>query len=84
MVTKHDYMAMGGNDYGGYGLHLNHDLSRGHSSKAVSFDNDPLAGDTRQDFDIGLVEVYKFVREGDRKANVSYVNGSWSVSAENS
>jgi len=82
MVAKHEYIAMGGNDQGGYGLHLNSDLSKGHSSKAVSFDNDPLAGENTQEFDIGLVEVYKFVREGDRKANVSYVNGSWSVSGD--
>ncbi len=67
MVGKKDHLSMGGNENGGSGLWLNEDLSKGNSSKAHGFDNDPLAGEKYPDFNVGVVEVYHLVREIDGK-----------------
>merc|ERR1712071_71350 len=67
MLSKDSFMAMGGNSNGSSGLKLNEDLTRGESSEAMGFDNVPLAGRDMIDFDIGLVEIYRFVRDMDGK-----------------
>jgi hypothetical protein len=59
-VGTKDYISMGGNSYGGAGLRLNEDLTKGESSKATGFDNSPLAFDEM--FEVGQVEVYQLVR----------------------
>eukprot|EP00934_Nitzschia_sp_Nitz4_P002802 Nitzschia sp. Nitz4//scaffold530_size3649//1391//3416//NITZ4_009262-RA/size3649-augustus-gene-0.2-mRNA-1//-1//CDS//3329554111//2792//frame0 len=64
-VSTNNYISMGGNPNGTSGLRLNEDLTKGESSSASGFDNDPLAGEM---FEIGLVEVYQLVREGDGRA----------------
>ncbi len=68
MVGKDNFISMGTNEDGTSGLRLNEDLSKGSSSRARGFNNDPLAGDERTEFDIGLVEVYQLLREMDGKA----------------
>lgn len=64
-VGTHSYISMGGNPNGTSGLRLNEDLTKGESSPASGFDNEPLAGDL---FEVGLVEVYQMVREMDGRA----------------
>jgi TLD/Rab-GTPase-TBC domain len=61
-VSTHAYLSMGGNPNGTAGLRLNEDLTKGESSPASGFDNEPLAGDM---FEVGMVEVYQLVREMD-------------------
>ena len=69
MVGTRQYISMGGNPDGSCGLRLNEDLTRGESSIAVGFDNEPLHGTGRGSlFEIGLVEVYGFVRQMDGQA----------------
>lgn len=66
MVGTRTYISMGGNPDGSCGLRLNEDLTRGESSPAVGFDNEPLHGKGRGSvFEIGLVEVYRLVRQID-------------------
>ena len=64
-VSTRQYISMGGNANGTSGLRLNEDLTKGESSPASGFENEPLAGDF---FEIGLVEVYQMVRELDGRA----------------
>jgi len=64
-VSSETYIAMGGNKDGSSGLRLNEDLTKGESAPAVGFNNDPLAGSESDMFEIGLVEVYRLVREID-------------------
>jgi hypothetical protein len=64
---------MGGNDGGGSGFRLNEDLTRGESSPAKGYDNDPLP--MISNFDVGLVEVYQLVRAIDGKT-AEQVNAS--------
>ncbi len=68
MISRDDFLSMGGNPNGGSGLRLNDDLTVGNSSFATGFNNDPLPGDGLSTFDVGLVEVYRFIREVDGKA----------------
>ena len=56
---------MGGNDHGGSGLRINEDLTKGESSTAAGFDNDPLLPAAGGMFEVGLVEVYQLVRQMD-------------------
>jgi len=66
MVGTRTYISMGGNTDGTCGLRLNEDLTRGESSTAVGFDNEPLHGIGRGSvFEVGLVEVYGLVRQID-------------------
>jgi len=67
MISKADFIAMGSNEDGLNGLRLNEDLTIGSSARACGFNNEPLAGEEYPDFDIGLIEVYRFVREIDGK-----------------
>jgi hypothetical protein len=64
-VGRSNFIAMGSNEGGSSGLSLNEDLSRGSSSKARGFNNEPLAGEGMIEFDVGLVEVYQLLREID-------------------
>jgi len=62
MISTDNFIAMGSNEDGCSGLRLNEDLSKGSSSKARGFENEPLGGEDYLDFDIGVVEVYHLVR----------------------
>jgi hypothetical protein len=64
-VSTKDFLSMGGNDKGGAGLRLNEDLTKGESSSAAGFDNDPLLPGGGGMFEVGLVEVYQLVRQID-------------------
>jgi TLD/Rab-GTPase-TBC domain len=63
MVGRDNFISMGGNDYGGSGLRLNEDLTKGESDYAKGFDNEPLP--FLRNFDVGIVEVYQFARDMD-------------------
>lgn len=66
MVGTATYISMGGNPDGSCGLRLNEDLTKGESSSAVGFENEPLHGlDQGSLFEVGLVEVYGLVRQID-------------------
>ena len=69
MVSGDDFISMGIGKDGASGLRINEDLTRGSTSPAMGFGHESLLGDDSQDsvFDIGLVEVYRFVREVDGK-----------------
>jgi len=69
MVGTRSYISMGGNPDGSSGLRLNEDLTRGESSPAVGFENEPLHGMGRGSvFEVGVVEVYGLVRQIDGRA----------------
>ena len=69
MVGTRNYISMGGNPDGSSGLRLNEDLTRGESSPAVGFENEPLHGMGRGSvFEVGVVEVYGLVRQIDGRA----------------
>ena len=68
MISRENFISMGSNENGCSGLRLNEDLSKGSSSKARGFNNEPLAGKDLPEFDVGLVEVYRLLREMDGKA----------------
>lgn len=68
MISRDNFISMGGADDGSSGLRLNEDLSRGSSSTATGFNNEPLAGNGITEFDVGLIEVYHLLREMDGKA----------------
>lgn len=69
MVGTRSYISMGGDQGGSSGLRINEDLTRGESSTAVGFENEPLHGLGRGSvFEVGLVEVYGFVRQIDGRA----------------
>jgi hypothetical protein len=74
MVGTKDYISMGGNPDGTCGLRINEDLTKGESSKADGYNNEPLHWCVDQSssttkpsslFEIGLVEVYGLVRQID-------------------
>uniref|UniRef100_A0A7S2K1S0 Oxidation resistance protein 1 n=1 Tax=Leptocylindrus danicus TaxID=163516 RepID=A0A7S2K1S0_9STRA len=67
MMSTGNYISMGGSHDGSCGLRLNEDLTRGSSDHSLTFGNDPLAGNDLLDFDVGLVEVYRFIRSIDGK-----------------
>lgn len=73
MVSGEDFLSMGVGSDGASGLRLNEDLTRGSASPAMGFGNASLLGGrggdgSRDDvFDVGLVEVYRLVREVDGK-----------------
>ena len=64
-VSTRDFLSLGGNEEGGAGLRLNEDLTKGESSCADGFDNEPLLPDAGGMFEVGLVEVYQLVRQMD-------------------
>ena len=65
MVGTNNFISMGGNPDGSSGLRINEDLTRGESSKASGYENDPLHGKTSVVFELGLIEVYGLVRQID-------------------
>jgi TLD len=68
MVGTNEFISIGGNPDGSSGLRINEDLTKGESSTATGFDNEPLHGINKGSvFEIGLVEVYGFVRQIDGK-----------------
>jgi len=70
MLSTDKFIAMGGvagPKGDSCGLRLNEDFTRGESDTALGFDNEPLAGKNRTTFEVGLVEVYRFVRAVDGK-----------------
>lgn len=69
MVATNDYMAMGANTDGTHGLMLGQDLIIGESHRALGFENEPLQGIGQPAFSIGILEVYRFVREIDGKSS---------------
>eukprot|EP00561_Arcocellulus_cornucervis_P011076 CAMPEP_0185809538 /NCGR_PEP_ID=MMETSP1322-20130828/6256_1 /TAXON_ID=265543 /ORGANISM="Minutocellus polymorphus, Strain RCC2270" /LENGTH=622 /DNA_ID=CAMNT_0028505811 /DNA_START=121 /DNA_END=1989 /DNA_ORIENTATION=+ len=64
-VSSEEYIAMGANKDGSSGLRLNEDMTRGESAPAAGFNNEPLAGSASDAFEVGVVEVYRLVREID-------------------
>ena len=67
MVAKNEFLAMGANSDGANGLRLDSDLIKGESHSALGFDSEPLAGFNKT-FDVGVVEVYRLIREVDGKS----------------
>lgn len=65
MVGKHNAISIGANKTAGSALRLNEDLTRGESSVALGYQNEPLAGGGVIDFEVGKVEVYRFIRNVD-------------------
>jgi hypothetical protein len=65
MVGRESFISMGGNDGGGSGFRLNEDLTKGESSTARGFRNDPLP--MISNFEVGIVEVYQLARSIDGK-----------------
>lgn len=68
MYSGADFISMGAGEDGSAGIRLENDLSRGFSSTARGFNNDPLVSPEYQQFDVGLVEVYHLLRELDGRA----------------
>mmetsp|Transcript_26945 Transcript_26945/g.41283 ORF Transcript_26945/g.41283 Transcript_26945/m.41283 type:complete len:623 (+) Transcript_26945:65-1933(+) len=60
MVSTRNFISMGGSPDGSSGLRLNEDFTKGESSSAAGFDNEPLCSSDSV-FDVGLVEVYGLV-----------------------
>ena len=67
MISGPDFISMGVGEDGSSGLRLNYDLTRGSTSDSIGFGGKELVGECVQVFDVGLVEVYRFVREVDGK-----------------
>lgn len=67
MISSDNFISMGVGEDGASGLRLNDDLTRGSTSKSIGFDNVELVGPGIQVFDVGLVEVYRFIRDVDNK-----------------
>ena len=67
MVGRENFISMGGNPDGSSGLRLNEDLTKGESAAAEGFGNEPLAKGVGRMFEVGLVEVYRLVRQVDGK-----------------
>jgi hypothetical protein len=44
----------------GFGLWIDSDLSKGSSTKCLTFNNQPLTGTKETNFDIAVVEVFSF------------------------
>jgi hypothetical protein len=68
MVGTRTYISMGGNADGSAGFRLNDDLTKGESSTAAGFENEPLHAGGGSVFEVGLVEVYGLVRQMDGRA----------------
>ncbi|CAD5222596.1 unnamed protein product [Bursaphelenchus okinawaensis] len=54
-----DFLSMGAGG-GHYGLYLDQDLFNGRSQRCATFNNEPLAGGIKEDFQIQFIEVYGF------------------------
>jgi hypothetical protein len=64
-ISTNDFLSMGGSEHGGAGLRLNEDLTKGESTTAAGFENEPLLPGGGGMFEVGLVEVYRLVRQMD-------------------
>lgn len=67
MISSSTFISMGVGEGGASGLRLNEDLTRGSTSKSIGFDNEELIADGVEVFEVGLVEVYRFIRDVDNK-----------------
>ncbi|KAL3794382.1 hypothetical protein HJC23_012919 [Cyclotella cryptica] len=67
MISGDNFISMGVGEDGSSGLRLNDDLTRGSTSNSIGFESKELVGKGIQVFEVGLVEVYRFVREVDNK-----------------
>jgi len=67
MISSDSFISLGIGEDGASGLRLNDDLTRGSTSKCIGFGNQELIGQGVQVFEVGLVEVYRFLREVDNK-----------------
>eukprot|EP00804_Cyclotella_cryptica_P013865 CCRYP_002398-RA/>CCRYP_002398-RA protein AED:0.17 eAED:0.17 QI:0/-1/0/1/-1/1/1/0/150 len=67
MISGDNFISMGVVEDGSSGLRLNDDLTRGSTSNSIGFESKELVGKGIQVFEVGLVEVYRFVREVDNK-----------------
>ena len=80
MVSCPTYLSMGGSKDGGCALRLNEDLTRGESAQAAGFHNDPLGGgEGGGAFEVGLVEVYRLVREIDGRCVDGDDDSAWNL-----
>ena len=68
MVARNEFIAMGANPEGTNGLRLDNDLNSGESYPTLGFENESLLGVGRERFEIGVMEVYRLMREVDGKA----------------
>ena len=66
MVGRESFISMGGNQDGTSGFRINEDFTKGESAVANGFHNDPLP--MLDNFEIGLVEVYRLVSAVDGKS----------------
>jgi len=67
MISSSAFISMGVGEGGASGLRLNEDLTRGSTSKSIGFDSEELIAEGEEVFEVGLVEVYRFIREVDNK-----------------
>ena len=67
MISSRTFISLGVGEGGVSGLRLNEDLTRGSTSKSIGVESAVLVADGVEVFDIGLVEVYRFIREVDNK-----------------
>lgn len=67
MISSRTFISMGVGEGGASGLRLNEDLTRGSTSKSIGSENDVLVAEGVEVFDVGLVEVYRFIRDVDNK-----------------
>ena len=68
MVARNDFIAMGASVEGNNGLRLDNYLNSGESYAALGFENEPLLGVGRERFEVGVIEVYRLMREVDGKS----------------
>jgi len=64
MISGDSFLSMGVCEDGASALRLNEDLTRGSTSRSISFGNQDLIGGVEV-FEVGLVETYRFIREVD-------------------
>ena len=65
MISSLNFISMGVGEDGSSALRLNEDLTRGSTSRCINFGHADLIGDSSEVFEVGLVEVYRFVRDVD-------------------
>lgn len=79
MVARNDFIAMGANDEGTNALRLDNDLNSGESYSTLAFQNEPLLGIGRERFEIGVMEVYRLMREVDGRAIDGEDDAIWNL-----
>jgi len=79
MMSTSRYISMGGSPDGSCGLRLNEDLTKGSSARSITYNNEPLAGEElREFFEVGVVEVFRFVRAIDGQP-LDKIENIWSL-----